>query len=98
MGKFSNIRTTIGRYKYAITLIGFALIICFIDGNNLMKRIQHKQEIRELKQEIEHYSKILTESSEGLKELTDSNKSVERIARTKYGMHLPDEEVFIIEE
>ena len=37
------------------------------------------------------------ECIKGLQELANDSNNLERIAREKYGMHLPNEEVFIIE-
>ena len=87
----------IGRHKYAVTIIGFLLIICVFDQNNLIQRLRHQRQIRELKKEIEHYTQIRDQSMQGLLELANDSNNLERIAREKYGMHLPNEEVFIIE-
>ena len=88
----------IGRHKYTITIVGFLLIICFLDQNNLLLRLRHHRQISELKSEKEFYTKMRDESIEGLKELEENETNLERIARDKYGMHLPDEEVFIIKD
>lgn len=97
MGKIKNMREAIGRHKYAVTIIGFLLIICVFDQNNLIQRLRHQRQIRELKKEIEHYTQIRDQSMQGLLELANDSNNLERIAREKYGMHLPNEEVFIIE-
>ncbi|MBQ1177434.1 MAG: septum formation initiator family protein [Bacteroidaceae bacterium] len=97
MGKIREIWSAIGRYKYAITIIGFLLIICIFDQNNLLKRLGHQRQIRELKKEIEHYTQMRDQSVQGLLELANDSNNLEHIAREKYGMHLPNEEVFIIE-
>lgn len=97
MGKIREIWSAIGRHKYAITIIGFLLIICIFDQNNLLKRLGHQRQIRELKKEIEHYTQMRDQSVQGLLELANDSNNLEHIAREKYGMHLPNEEVFIIE-
>ena len=97
MGKIKDIWSAIGRHKYAITIIGFLLIICIFDQNNLLKRLGHQRQIRELKKEIEHYTQMRDQSIQGLLELANDSNNLEHIAREKYGMHLPNEEVFIIE-
>lgn len=97
MGKIKNMWEAIGRHKYAVTIIGFLLIICVFDQNNLIQRLRHQRQIRELKKEIEHYTQIRDQSMQGLLELANDSNNLERIAREKYGMHLPNEEVFIIE-
>ena len=98
MNKIKKLRETIGRHKYTITIVGFLLIICFLDQNNLLLRLRHQRQIRKLKSEIEYYTTLRDQSLKGLKELANDSNNLERIAREKYGMHLPNEEVFIIEE
>lgn len=98
MNKKKKTLSSFGRYKYAITITGFLLIICFLDQNNLLLRLRHHHQKRELKSEIEHYTKLRDESILGLQELANDSNNLERIAREKYGMHLSNEEVFIIKE
>ena len=98
MSKIKEIWAAIGRHKYMVTIVGFLLIICFLDQNNLMLRLRHQRQIRELNREIEQYEALRDESIRGLQELANDSNNLERIAREKYGMHLPNEEVFIIKE
>lgn len=93
-----NILETVKRNKYTVTIVGFLLIICIFDQNNLILRLRHQHQIRELKNEIEHYSTLRDQSIQGLQELANDSNNLERIAREKYGMHLPNEEIFIIAE
>ena len=97
MGKIKDIWKAAGRHKYLITILSFLVIICFLDQNNLMLRVRHHYQIRELEKEIEHYTQIRDHSVQGLQELANDSNNLERIAREKYGMHLPNEEVFIFE-
>ncbi len=87
----------IGRYKYAVTIVLFLVLICFLDNNNLMKRLQHKRQIYSLTKEIEYYEGLRDSSVLRLKELANDSSNLERVAREKYRMHLPNEEVFIIQ-
>lgn len=98
MGKIKEIWNAAKKHKYTITIVGFLLIICFLDQNNLLLRLRHHRQIHELKSEIEHYTKLRDESIQGLQELANDSNNLERIAREKYGMHLSNEEVFIIKE
>ena len=97
MGKLANFWSAIGRHKYTITLVGFLLIICVLDQNNLLLRVQHHQQIRELKREIAYYTQMRDSSVVRLKELDEDKNNLERVAREAYGMHMPGEDVFIIE-
>ena len=97
MGKLANLWVGIGRHKYAITIIGFLLIICVLDQNNLLLRLKHQQQIRELNNEIAYYTQLRDSSVARLNELDEDRNNLERVARESYGMHLPNEDVFIIE-
>lgn len=97
MGKIKDVLGRIGRYKYAITIAVFLVIICFLDQNNLMLRLGHRQQKAALLHEIEYYEAVRDSSIERLRMLERDSGNMERIAREKYGMHLPDEEVFVIQ-
>ena len=96
MGKIKELWNYIRLHKYAVTIGLFLLIICVTDENNVIKRLQHQRQIRELKREITVYEEIRDKSVKGLLELANDSNNLENIARERYGMHLPDEEVFII--
>lgn len=96
MGKFANIWQFVKKSKYLVTIVGFLLIICFFDQNNLVLRLKHKKQIYSLKKEISYYEALRDSSVAGLKELADDNSNLERVAREKYRMHLPNEDIFII--
>lgn len=97
MGKMKDLLERIGRYKYTVTIVSFLLIICVFDQNNLLLRLQHQQQIRELKREISYYTQLRDSSVARLRELDEDKNNLERVAREAYGMHLPGEDVFIIE-
>ena len=93
-----SIWSFICKHKYLITIVIFLVIIVFLDENNLINRFQHKNEIRLMKEEIEEYRKQFDEDTERLKELTDNPEGLEKIAREKYLMKKPNEDIFILEE
>ena len=103
MGKFKDftqrfrpVWNFLGRHKYLLTIVVFLLIICVLDENNLIVRFQHKQEIYYLEKEIDRYTAIRDSSVKGLDDLANDKENLERVARERYGMHLPDEEVYVI--
>ncbi|MBR2456747.1 MAG: septum formation initiator family protein [Bacteroidaceae bacterium] len=98
MSKLSALWDFIGRHKYLITLLVFGVIIVFLDENSLIQRAKHREEIRELNEEIAKYRKQFEEDTRKLKELTDNPEALEKIAREKYLMKKPNEDIFIFEE
>jgi cell division protein FtsB len=81
-----------------ITIAAFLVIIVFLDENSLIQRQKHQQEISTLKAEIERYRQQFEEDTRKLKELTSNPEAMEKIAREKYLMKRPNEDVFIFEE
>ena len=98
MSKFTIVWTYIRQHKYLITIVLFLVIIVFLDENSLIRRAQHRREISALTEEIEKYRKQYAEDTERLKELTANPEALEKIAREKYLMKKPNEDIFIIEE
>lgn len=98
MSKLKSIWLFICRHKYLITIAVFLTIIVFLDENNLIERFQHKHEIRTLKTEIERYRKQYNEDTEKLNNIMNKPEELEKIAREKYLMKKPNEDIFIIEE
>lgn len=98
MSKLLTIWNYIRRRKYWITLLIFIVVIGFLDENSLIQRIKHRNEISMLNSEIEKYRKQYEEDTERLKELTTNPEALEKIAREKYLMKKPDEDIFVFEE
>ena len=98
MSKLLTIWTYIRQHKYLITILAFLVIIVFLDENNLIQRAKQRNEINELTSEIAKYRKQYEEDTRMLKELMDNPKALEKIAREKYLMKKPDEDIFIFEE
>lgn len=88
----------IRQHKYLITIVGFLVIIVFLDENSLIRRAQHREEINRMTEEIEKYRKQFEEDTRKLNELTANPEAMEKIAREKYLMKKPNEDIFIFEE
>ena len=98
MSKLLTIWNYIRRHKYMITVLIFIVVIGFLDENSLIQRVKHRSEISSLNSEIEKYRKQYEEDTEKLKELTTNPEALEKIAREKYLMKKPDEDIFVFEE
>lgn len=86
------------RHKYLVTVLGFLFVITFVDDNNLIRRMRQQREIRELTSEIERYRKQYDTDTQTLKELTTNPDELEKIAREKYLMKKPNEDIYIFED
>ena len=98
MSRLNTLWNIIGRHKYIITLLAFGVIMVFIDENSLVQRAKHQEEIKTLNEEIAKYRKQFEEDTRKLKELTNNPEALEKIAREKYLMKKPNEDIFIFEE
>ena len=98
MSKLLTVWGYVRRRKYLITILGLLVITVFLDDNSLIRRAKHRAEIETLKSEIKKYRQQFEEDTRKLKELTANPEAMEKIAREKYLMKKPNEDIFIFEE
>ena len=97
MGNLLTIWEFIGKHKYLITVLAFAAIIGFLDENSAIRRIGYTREISRLQSEIEKYRADYEENTEKLNELSSNPDAIEQIAREKYLMKKPNEDIYVFE-
>jgi cell division protein DivIC len=84
--------------KYLIAIGTFAVIMFFLDKNDLLTGMERKKELRELEQSKEFYTRrIATERAE-LEALKTNPATLEKYARENYLMKKDNEDLFIISE
>lgn len=98
MDKLITIWSFICRRKYLITVIAFAVIIGFLDENSLFRRLTYEREISQLKEEIEKYRADYEENTKRLNELNSNPDAIEQVAREKYLMKKPNEDIYVFED
>ena len=98
MGKLISIWNFICRRKYLITIVAFAVIIGFLDENSAIRRIGYTREISRLQSEIDKYRADYEENTKKLNELSSNPDAIEQIAREKYLMKKPNEDIYVFEE
>lgn len=98
MSKLLGIWNFIRRYKYYITIGLFVVIAGFLDENSYLRRINNKREIMRLESEIRKYQKEYDESTKRLNELMSNPEAMEKVAREKYLMKKPNEDIYVFEE
>jgi len=82
--------------KYLLTTVGFLVWLIFFDSNNVILRIKLKDQLNELEQEKQFYLEEIRKDSLMTRRLLDDSAELERIAREKYLMKKPDEDVFLV--
>ena len=98
MDKLSSLWSFIGRHKYAITLAAFAIFVGFFDQNSLLRRANYMREESRLLDEIKKYRQEYEKNTERMNELLADSGAIERIAREKYFMKKPNEDIYVFEE
>jgi cell division protein DivIC len=97
MGKIDRVWNFIRRHKYAITVLIFGVLIGVVDENSLWKRYQHRREIATLHSEIDRYNRMIKIDTEKLNKLASTPGYMEDIARERYFMKKPNEDIFVFE-
>ncbi|WP_321424155.1 FtsL-like putative cell division protein [uncultured Bacteroides sp.] len=97
MIKLLTIWNFIRKHKYWITVLIFVTIIGFLDENSMVHRVSNIRKINKLHESIKEYQADYNENSKKLNELTTNPRSIEKVAREKYLMKKPNEDVYVIQ-
>lgn len=95
--KFTIARKWIWKYKYLWTLVLFALIMGVLDTNSLWRRYNIRKENQALREEIQSLQEKFEADKRELRALQNDPEVVEEVARMRFFMKTPDEDVYIIE-
>lgn len=98
MGKLASLWLFVRRRKYLITLAAFAVIVGFLDENSIVRRLGYYREENRLREEIDKYRAEYDESTRRLNELALDSGAIEQVAREKYLMKKPDEDIYVFQE
>ncbi len=83
------------RYVYATLL--FLIVILFIDQFNLFEQIRLSKSVKDKKQQIEYYEKLVPESKQYLNDLQNDTATMEKVAREQYLMKRDNEIIYLTE-
>lgn len=98
MDKLASLWAFVCRRKYLITLVLFAVLVGFLDENSIVRRLGYAREESRLREEIDNYRTEYEENTRRLNELAVDSGAIERIAREKYLMKKPNEDIYVFEE
>ena len=94
MDKLASLWLFVRRRKYLITFVLFVVLVGFLDENSIVRRLAYYREETRLRGEIDKYR---TEYEENTRRLNDSG-AIEQIAREKYLMKKPNEDIYVFQE
>ncbi len=83
--------------RYLIVTSVFAVIVLFVDRNNLIRWAGDYIEVLRQEKVIRQYGRDINALDSKLDELTSDKDSLEKFAREQYYFHREDEEVFIVD-
>ena len=85
-------------YPELYMYIGTCYAVTDDSENSVVRRLGYAREESRLRDEIEKYRKEYEENTERLNELAVDSGAIERIAREKYLMKKPNEDIYVFEE
>ena len=98
MSRLNSVFLFICRHKYLVVIFFIVLIVGFIDDNSFMHRFDRRSRMGQLRNEIEAYKEQYEAADRCLREMDSDPKSIEKMARERYYMKRPGEDVFVIKD
>lgn len=96
MGKVNNIWSYLARHKYLITIVLGTLLVGVVDENSIRKYVLLQMRYSDAQKELREYEDQYRKDSIRLSALNANRKGVERVARERYFMKRPNEDVFVL--
>lgn len=84
--------------KFFIATAAFAVIMFFLDKNDLLTAAERRKELNSLELSKEHYSKELMELRKIKTNLETDPVTIQKLAREKYLMKRENEDIFVMED
>ena len=95
MSKLYTLWSIIRKLKYVVVIFFIVLINGFLDDNSWMENYKRKQQISRIKGEISALREQFEEDTRRFDAL-EKHSEIERVAREKYFMKRPDEDIFLV--
>ena len=86
------------RNKYFIAIAIFAVIMLFVDKNDLFSQAQKGRDEAALRQSKEHYVQEIKKLDQTIEALSSDPKAVEKLGREEHLLKKDNEEVFLVPE
>ncbi len=81
---------------YLISLSIFLIWILLFDSNDLITQSLRRSRLKKLKKEKEYFQKEIKKIEQQQEDLINNPKVVEKLAREKFYMKKPEEDVYVI--
>ena len=84
--------------KYFIAIALFAVVMLFLDKNDVFTQLDRGKELRQLQASKQHYTTQIATERKELQALKTNPATLEKYAREKYLMKRDNEELFLLSE
>ncbi|MBP8777306.1 MAG: septum formation initiator family protein [Bacteroidaceae bacterium] len=98
MSKLHSIWDFVRQHKYAVVTLFFFISIGFVGDSSLLRRFTNRHYMNTLQDEINAYQNAFNRDTRTLKSLQNDPRTLEKVARERYLMRRPNEDVFVFEE
>jgi cell division protein DivIC len=95
MDKVKNI-ITFFRNKYILTLTVFAVVMLFIDHNDIFNQLERKKQLNDLLASKKFYQQQIDQTKKNLSDLQNNSAALEKYAREKYLLKRDNEDLFVV--
>ena len=85
------------RNKYILALTVFAILMLFIDRNDIFNQLQRKKQLNELLESKKYYQQQIEQTKKNLADLQNNAAALEKYAREKYLLKRDNEDVFVVD-
>jgi cell division protein FtsB len=86
------------RNKYLVALTVFLVWVLFFDSRDIFTQIEKRAELNSLLQSKAYYEQEIATAKKQLSDIQNNAAALEKIAREKYKMKRPNEDLFLVEE
>ena len=84
------------RNKYIAALIGFAILMLFIDHNDIFMQRNRRRQLDDLLASKRFYEQQIKQTKKNLSDLQNNSAALERYAREKYLLKRDNEDLFVV--
>jgi cell division protein DivIC len=88
--------TSLFRNKYLVATCVFAVIMLFLDKNDLFTQISRTHQLKELVKSKEYYTQEIASERKQSEQLTSGTATPEKYAREKYYMKRDNEDIYVV--
>ena len=84
------------RNKYILALTVFAVLMLFVDHNDIFNQLYRKRQLNDLLASKKFYQQQIDQTKKNLSDLQNNSAALEKYAREKYLLKRDNEDLFVV--